>query len=136
MENVEKKIREEAKKLLADKKVDVVIGYERGTLPLTATPCFITDANDADKLVFDATCVQNLAKFAHDIISSHHESQKRVKPEDRKKKVVGIVACGCTTRSLVIQLQERQYGRDEIVIIGVPCEGYIEPKKLDRKRVV
>lgn len=102
MENVEKKIREEAKKLLADKKVDVVIGYERGTLPLTATPCFITDENDADKLVYDATCVQNLAKYVHDIISAHREAQKKVKPEDKKKKVVGIVARGCTSRSLVI----------------------------------
>ncbi|POO76368.1 4Fe-4S ferredoxin, partial [Bacillus sp. MBGLi97] len=49
MENVEKKIREEAKKLLADKKVDVVVGYERGTLPLTATPVFITEPDDADR---------------------------------------------------------------------------------------
>jgi ferredoxin len=130
VENVEKKIREEAKKLLADKKVDVVIGYERGTLPLTATPCFITDENDADKLVYDATCVQNLAKYVHDIISAHREAQKKVKPEDKKKKVVGIVARGCTSRSLVIQLQERQYGRDDIVIIGVPCEGYIDSKKI------
>lgn len=130
MENVEKKIREEAKKLLAEKKVDVVIGYERGTLPLTATPCFVSDENDAEKLVFDATCVQNLAKYAHDIISSHRDSQKKVKPEDRKKKVVGIVARGCTSRSLVIQLQERQYNRDDIVILGVPCEGYVDGKKL------
>ena len=130
MENVEKKMREEARKLLADKKVDVVIGYERGTLPLTATPCFITSPEEADKLVYDATCVQNLAKFAHDIISTHREAQKKVKPEDKRKKVVGIVARGCTSRSLVIHLQERQYNRDEIVVIGVPCNGYIDAKKL------
>ena len=54
MENVEKKLREEAKKLLAEKKVDVVVGYEPGTLPLTATPCFITDPGDAEKLVWNA----------------------------------------------------------------------------------
>lgn len=131
MENVEKKIREEAKKLLADKKVDVVVGYERGTLPLTATPVFIMTPEDADKLVFDATCVQNLAKYAHDIISAHRDAQKKVKPEDRKKKVVGIVARGCTTRSLVIQLQERQYAREDIVVLGVPCSGYIDPKKFN-----
>jgi len=130
VENVEKKMREEAGKLLADKKVDVVIGYERGTLPLTATPCFITSPEEADKLVYDATCVQNLAKFAHDIISTHREAQKKVKPEDKRKKVVGIVARGCTSRSLVIHLQERQYDRDDIVVIGVPCNGYIDAKKL------
>jgi formate dehydrogenase (coenzyme F420) beta subunit len=130
VENLEMKLREEAKKLLADKKVDVVVGYEQGTLPLTATPCFITNPEETDRLVFDATCTQNLAKFAHDIISMHHEAQKKVKPEDRKKKVVAIVARGCTSRSLVIHLQERQYARDEIVIIGVPCNGYIDGKKL------
>jgi ferredoxin len=124
------KLREEAKKLLTDKSVDVVIGYERGTLPLTATPCFITEPSETDKLVFDATCVQNLAKYAHDIISSHSEAQKKVKQENRRKKVVGIVARGCTSRSLVIHLQEKQYARDDIVIIGVPCNGYIDGKKL------
>ena len=30
VENVEKKLREEAKRLLAEKKVDVVVGYEAG----------------------------------------------------------------------------------------------------------
>jgi len=130
VENVEKKIREEAKKLLADKKVDVVVGYERGTLPLTATPVFITEPDDADRLVYDATCVQNLAKYVHDILSAHKEAQKKVKPEDKKKKVVGVVARGCTSRSLVIQLQERQYGRDDLVVLGVPCNGYIDGKKM------
>lgn len=130
MENIDKKLREEAKRLLEEKRVDVLIGYETGTLPLTATPCFITNPEDAEKLVWNAFCTQNLAKFVHDLISQHRESQKRVKPEDRKKKVVGIVARGCTTRSIVLHLQERQYGRDEVVIIGVPCTGYVDRKQL------
>ena len=130
MENIDKKLREEAKRLLEEKRVDVLIGYETGTLPLTATPCFITNPEDAEKLVWNAFCTQNLAKFVHDLISQHRESQKRVKPEDRKKKVVGVVARGCTTRSIILHLQERQYARDEIVIIGVPCTGYVDGKRL------
>jgi formate dehydrogenase (coenzyme F420) beta subunit len=130
VENIDKKLREEAKRLLEEKKVDVLIGYETGTLPLTATPCFITNPEDAEKLVWNAFCTQNLAKFVHDLISQHRESQKRVKPEDRKKKVVGVVARGCTTRSIVLHLQERQYARDEVVIIGVPCTGYVDRKRL------
>ncbi|MFH2075923.1 MAG: 4Fe-4S dicluster domain-containing protein [Pseudomonadota bacterium] len=130
MENVEKKLREEAKALLAEKKVDVVVGYEAGTLPLTATPCFITTPEEADRLVWNPCCTQNLAKFVHDLLGQHHEAQKRVKPEAKSKKVVGVVARGCTSRSLVIQLQEKQYARDEIVILGVPCGGYLDGKKL------
>lgn len=129
MENVAKQLREEAKKLLAAKKVDVIVGYEKGTLPLQSVPCFIEKPEDVERLVWDAFCSQNLAKFVHDLIHQHRASQARMKPEDRKKKVVGIVARGCTTRSIVIHLQERQYGRDEVVILGVPCRGYVSRKK-------
>lgn len=133
MENIEKKLREEAKRLLEQKQVDVVIGYEAGTLPLTATPCFMSSPEEAEKLVWNANCIQNLAKYVHDVIFQHKTSQKRAKPEDRKKKTVGVVARGCTTRSLVIQLQEKQFNRDEVFIIGVPCTGYVERKKLAAK---
>ncbi len=130
MENIEKKLREEARRLLIEKKVDAIVGYEDGTLPLTATPCFITNPDDTDKLVWNRFCTQNLAKFVHDLVMQHKESQKRVKPEDRIKKAFGVVARGCTTRSLVIHLQELQYDRSECVIIGVPCTGYVDKKKL------
>lgn len=130
MENIETKLREEAQRLLLEKKADVIVGYEQGTLPLTATPCFITKPEEAEKLVWNNLCTQNLAKFVHDLITAHKNSQKRVKPEDRKKKVVGVIARGCTTRSLIIHLQEKQYDRGEVYIIGVPCDGYVEGKKL------
>jgi ferredoxin len=130
VENIEKKLREEARKLLIEKRVDAIVGYEDGTLPLTATPCFIINPNDADKLVWNRFCTQNLAKFVHDLVMQHKESQKRVKPQDRIKKAFGVVARGCTSRSLVIHLQELQYDRSECVIIGVPCTGYVDKKKL------
>ncbi|MCK9276223.1 MAG: Coenzyme F420 hydrogenase/dehydrogenase, beta subunit C-terminal domain [Syntrophales bacterium] len=132
MENIENKLREEAKKLLTEKKVDALVGYEEGTLPFQASPCIITEPEEADKLVWNAFCSVNLAKYVHDIIHRHRESQMRVKPEDRTKKIVGIVARGCTTRSIAIHLQEKQYDRDEVVIIGVPCTGYIAKKKLSK----
>ena len=133
MEKVEKKLREEAKKLLAEKKVDVIVGYEAGTLPLTATPVFITTPEEADKLVWNSFCQHNLAKYVHDLISAHKDSQKRLKPEDRKRKVVGVVTKGCTSRSLVIHLQERQYERMDTAILGVPCTGYVDRKALAAK---
>jgi formate dehydrogenase subunit beta len=130
VENIEKKLREEARKLLVEKKVDVIIGYEEGTLPLMATPSFITAPEEAEKLVFNYFCVQNLAKFVPDIIYQHRDSQKRRKAEEKTKKVVGIVARGCASRSLVIQLQEKQYAREEVVIVGVPCLGYVDSGKV------
>jgi len=140
VENIEKQVREYAKKLLADGTVDVVVGYEGGTLPFQTTPCFITDPDDAKRLVWNRFCSVNLAKYVHDIIFGHKESQKRAKPEDRTKKKVGVIARGCTTRSLTIHLQEKQYDRDQVVIIGVPCAGFVANKKMsvavDGKEVI
>lgn len=130
VENIEEKLREEAKKLLVEKKVDVIIGYEQGTLPLVATPCFITVPEETEKLVFNSFCVQNLAQYVTDIINRHRDSQKRLKEEDKTKKIVGVVARGCTSRSLIIHMQERQYGRDEVVILGVPCSGFVDKRKV------
>ncbi len=129
-ENIEEKLREEAKRLLTEKKVDVIVGYEKGTLPLCSTPCFVSNPEDTDRLVWDFFCRQNLAKYVHDLLFQHKESQRNVKPEEKTKKVVGVVARGCTSRSLIIHLQERQYDRDEVVIIGVPCTGYVAQAKI------
>lgn len=128
--SIEKRLQEEVVRLLSEKKVDVVAGYEAGTLPYQAVPCFIENPDDAGRLVLNPFCSVNLAKYVHDILMAHKASQKRMKPEQRTKKVVGVVARGCTTRSLVIHLQERQYERDQVVIIGVPCRGYVSKKKL------
>jgi len=130
VENMEAGLREEAGKLLREKKVAVIVGYEAGTLPLTAAPCFITEACEADKLVLNPFCTQNLATYVTELIAQHRDAQKRLKPEGRTKKVVGIIARGCTSRSLTIHLQERQYQRDEVVILGVPCRGYADVRKV------
>lgn len=123
-------LREEAGKLLAEGRVQVIVGYEKGTLALTSPPCFITDPREVDRLVWDPFCTQNLAMYVNGLLTRHKDAQKRLKPEDRTKMAVGIVARGCTSRSLMINLQERQYARDEVFILGLPCEGYIDRRKL------
>ncbi|NTU59646.1 MAG: 4Fe-4S ferredoxin [Deltaproteobacteria bacterium] len=130
MESIEKRLREEAGRLLAEGKADVVVGYEAGTLPLTAAPFFATKPEEAERLVWNRACGQNLAKYAHGLVAQHREAQKRVKPEDRKKRVVAVVAPGCATRSVAIHLNERQYGRDDVVVLGVPCSGVLDRRKL------
>lgn len=130
MNNLEEKIREEAARVLAEGRAQVVVGFEEGTLPLTAAPVFITRPEDAGRLVWNAACGQNLAKYVHDLLMQHRQAQKRVKPEDRRAKVVAVVAPGCTTRSVAIHLNERQYGRDEILVLGVPCTGVVDRRKL------
>ena len=116
MENIEKAIREVAEKLLSEKKVDLIIGYERGTLPLRTTPCFVDKVENIQKLVWNASCDANLSKYVVD-----------------KKEKVGVVAKGCDARLIAVSAIEKQFPRENVVIIGVPCRGVIDRKKIEAK---
>ncbi len=116
MENLEKSIREVAKKLLNEKKVDLIIGYEQGTLPLRTTPCFVNKAEDVQKLVWNPNCDANLSKYL----------------VGRKEKV-GVVAKGCDARAIAVCIVEKQIPRENVIIIGVPCLGVIDRKKVEAK---
>ena len=101
-----KKIQDIARKLLKEKKVDIVIGFEKGTLPSSATPCFIRSPDEADKLIWNSFCGNNLANYL-----------------PKRKDKIGIVAKGCDSRSIVVLIQEKQIKREQLYIIGVPCDG-------------
>jgi len=113
-------LREKAKKLLADKDVELVIGWERGSRALAATPVFIDSPEEADRLIFDSTCGNNPAVYFT------KDARRLVKDGKR----IGVVVKGCDARSLALYLAEKQVKRENIVIIGVPCRGVIDPDKV------
>ncbi len=106
-------LREEAKRLLEEKEVDVVIGYENGSVPLRTTPCFINGPRDVTRLVYNALCENNLAKF---LIGRTDKA--------------AVVAKGCDVRSIVVLINEKQLEKENIRIIGMPCMGVVDRKKI------
>jgi formate dehydrogenase subunit beta len=116
MADVSQAIRDTARRLLADGRVDVVIGFEAGTLPLRSSPCFVRDAADADRLVWNMSCENNLARYL---------------PWVAEK--VGIVAKGCDARSVVGHLKEGRLERERVFIIGVPCRGMLDRRSIERR---
>ena len=116
MNDLEEKIREAARRLLTDGTVELIIGYERGTLPLRTTPSFIGEPDQVNRLVWDATCTNNLATYLH------HATGK-----------IGVVAKGCDARSIVNEVVERQIPREDVVILGVPCNGVLDRWKIEAK---
>lgn len=110
----EKQLREVAEKLLIDKKVDLIIGYEKGTLPLRTRPTFIREPEETKRLVWNSRCENNLSFYLKTV-----------------KEKVGIVAKGCDSRSIVGLIKESQVKREDIFIIGVPCPGIIDKKKIE-----
>lgn len=117
---MQQELRETVKKLLRDKEVSLVIGWGRGSLPMTATPIFVKNESDANNLIFNLSCRNNLTTYLT-------KDRKKIIKDSKK---VGIIVKGCDARSLMLCIIEKQFKRENLVIIGVPCEGVIERKKL------
>ncbi len=107
------KIRDIAGKLLADGKVDMVIGFRKGSVPMMNEPCFVKSAGEAQQLVWDSNCGVNLANYL----------------TGRKEKI-GIVAKGCDSRNIVTHIIENKIKREQLVVIGVPCQGMLDRRKV------
>jgi ferredoxin len=108
-----KELQDLARKLLSEGTVKVVIGYEEG--PRGARAAFITDPEQASKLIFDNRCVQNLAAYLN----------------PRRKQIASlgkpaVVVKGCDARSVAGLLRENQITRDTVVIIAMQCSGVLE----------
>ncbi len=116
MFEVENKIRQEAKRVLENGLVELVIGWAPGSVPFRTTPVFIDRPEDVDKLVWNPVCANNLAVYL---------------PKIAKDRKVGIVAKPCDIRSIVALIQENQVKRDNIYIIGLGCAGVVDPSRLE-----
>ena len=107
------KIRDISRRLLKECQVEMIIGFRKGTLPMMNEPCFVKTSEDVDQLVWDSHCGINLANYL----------------TNRKEKI-GIIAKGCDSRNIVTHIIENKIKRDQLVIIGVPCEGMVDRRKL------
>ena len=107
------KIREIAATLLTDQTVEMVIGFKKGTVPMMNEPCAITCPEASRQLVWDSHCGINLANYL----------------TDRTEKI-GIVAKGCDSRNIVTHIIENKIQREQLYIIGVPCDGMIDRHKV------
>lgn len=109
-----KAIQETAQRLLANKEVELVVGFADGSLPLRNTPCFIRQPEEVQSLVWGYGCENNLANFL------------RQRPEK-----LAVVAKGCDSRAIVELIKQNQINREKLVIIGVPCQGMIDRNKVN-----
>jgi ferredoxin len=125
-QETENNMRDLARNLLSEKQVDVIIGYTTGTVPLSSSPIMITKEEDVDKLTWNNLCYVNLAKYLVPKIP------QLVDPEGGNLKI-GIVSKGCVGRALIHLAVEKQINLDNIKIIGIPCNGIINRKKIEKE---
>jgi formate dehydrogenase (coenzyme F420) beta subunit len=122
-------LRAYAADLLEQGKVKAVVGYRRGTAGAMAEPCVVSQAADAQSLIWDPGCLNNLALY----LVKDRKTQAASKAPD--KRPLAIVAKGCDSRAVSVLLQENYFKREDVVVIGVSCEGsgVVDPRKLSAK---
>lgn len=131
-------VKNTAAELLESGSVTAVIGYTNGTFG-THTHMFAAySREDAEKLVFDEYCTQNLALYLNKqhLRAIYSQAAKRGRSaEVTAKKPVGIFVKGCDSKSVNVLLQEHQINREEVKLIGVKCSGvrYAEDSPLPGK---
>ncbi len=117
-------IRENAKKLLSENEVDVIIGYSQGTIPLSSTPIIIRKEEDVEKLIWNNLCYMNLARYLAPLMPQLCDSEG-------KSLKIGIVAKGCVGRAVNLLAVEKQVDLDNIKMIGFNCNGIVNRSKID-----
>ncbi len=119
--SIQEEIRKTAAQLLAEDKADLVIGFGECLMPMRATPCFITNADDAQQLVWNSYCLNNLAVYLPKCFAPDPHAKEQPPPPK-----VAIVVKGCDGRSVVGLIKELQVPRENLVIIAAPCQGMLD----------
>ena len=108
------KIKEIASRVLTEGKVEMVIGFRKGSVPMMNQPHVVTSTESVEELIWDSNCGLNLANYITD-----------------KKETIGIIAKGCDSRNIVNHIIENKIKREQLYIIGVPCTGMIDHHKIN-----
>ncbi len=114
-------IREFAAAALSEGRVDYFIGWKEGFNPSEVIPAFVKEVAQVDQLLWNPLCHHNLVTFL-----------KRNMPDPPEAKI-GVCVKGCDSRTLVALLQEQLVDRDRLYVVGVPCDGIIDRRRLEKE---
>lgn len=113
MKEIESKIKEIAARLLQNGDVNLFIAWEKGDFDYHCKPLVARTVDDADKIIFNEYCIHNLANSL-------------LKYRDGNEKI-GIVVKGCDSRGIIRLLEDNQFDRERLYIVGVNCPGMKDP---------
>lgn len=101
--------------------LEVVLGWEMGYDCMHATPVFIRQPSALGRLIWNPLCSHNLSVYLVKTLNADPR-------QDAKK--IGICVKGCDSRSVVALIQENLISRDRLYIIGIPCRGTVDLRRL------
>lgn len=130
-EKLTKNLKDAINDVLAQRRVKYIIGWELDGM--NVTPSFAENLEDAEKLVIPEIETPNLVIFLeYELKVRRAEELQRKGRGEVDRRPVGIVVRGCDGRSLAKIIQENIIRRSDVYIIGVPCKGVIDPRKVEK----
>jgi len=122
------RLKDIARNVLARTDVKCLIGYRRGSYGFRVSPCILTARDDVEQLEFSPLCIHNLASYL---------TQENIGPlvttTDSARSKIALLVKGCDSKALNHLIAERGIERDALIIIGIPCPGVVNIKKLEER---
>ena len=113
---MQEKLVSRAKELLSDGTVVRVLGWRKGDTDFSAEPAFFESAESLDEFTYDGFCGANLSKY---MIKASKEEGKTL-----------VFLKPCDTYSFNQLIKEHRILRDNVYIVGIPCDGKISTEKM------
>ena len=142
---MQEKLIEKAKSLLADGKVQKVLGWKKGLFDEDITPAVFTSAEELDKdFVFNKYCKANLSKYLVKITREIEVKKSTTRMNDTMAKqrvpnaqdapipseVVLVFLKPSDTYSFTQLLKENRITREDVYAVGVPCQDTLDGGEL------
>ncbi|MBR2442232.1 MAG: 4Fe-4S dicluster domain-containing protein [Clostridia bacterium] len=121
MKDVELKVVERAKALLASGEVARVVGWKKGDFCFDPSPAVFESVEELDGLVYNWFCGANLSKYLIEISKKEGKTAVFLKP--------------CDTYSFNQLIKEHRINREKVYAIAVECLGKLDVEKIKAKGV-
>jgi hypothetical protein len=110
---IEANLRKEARRLLAEGAVELVVAYGPGYGETHPIPCVARTPEEADRLVFNEYCTFNLARY----LTRYPRGTR-----------IAVAVKAADSRAVVQLIQEEKVRREDLTLLGIPFSGLKDPK--------
>lgn len=118
----EKAMKAKASSMLSSGEVTRVIGWRKGLFDSDVSPSVFRSASDVEaEFVYNEWCAANLSKYLI-------KESRKVNAEGSIGKIL-IFLKPCDTYSFTQLIKEHRIIRENVVAVGVPCDGKKDPEK-------
>ncbi len=112
-------IKSKLTELLEKGSVDRVVGWKKGETFYDVSPAVFETTEQMKDFVYDDFCGANLSKF--------------LVGECKKEGKIAVVLKPCDTFSLNQLIKENRVKRENIYVVGIPCDGKLSEEKIRMK---